>query len=103
MQAVVLNALIRCTRSDQAAQSAFELVSDDLGLWVRELPEDLDEMARDLSGIRPLLKTLGVGASDYTLHLAATIDESRLLVLPPALTKIAGNCGFSIEVVATTT
>jgi hypothetical protein len=101
MTAQITNALIRCRRSDQAAKSAFEFVRGDLDLWVRELPDTIDELVGDLSGIRLLLKTLRTGSSDYTLHLAATIDEMNSLVLPPLLTEMAGDCGFAIELIAT--
>lgn len=100
MKEVITNALIRCTRADHIAVSGFELVRKDLGLWVRELPGDIEGVVDDLKGIRVLLKELGNGSSDYTLHLAAAVDEHRSIILPPALTKLAGDCGFSIEVVS---
>jgi hypothetical protein len=103
MAADITNALIRCTRFDHTAQHAFELVREDLDLWVRELPENLDDIVSDLSKIRPLLKKLKTGSSDYTLHLAATVDESNSLLLPPALAELAGDCGFAIELIATPT
>lgn len=99
MKVKITNALIRCTRANRLAQDAFELVREDLNLWVRELPDTLDEIVRDLSGICPLLKTLGSDSSDYTLHIAARIDELHPLVLPPAITQIAGDCGFAIELI----
>lgn len=99
MKAEITNALIRCTREDRLAQEAFELVRKGLNLWVRELPDTLDEIVRDLSRICPLLKTLGSDSSDYTLHIAARIDELHPLVLPPAITQIAGDCGFAIELI----
>lgn len=101
MEANITNALIRCTRSDQLAQPAFELVREDLNLWVRELPETLNEMIQDLSTIQPLLRKLRSDSSDYTLHLAAEIDELHSLALPPGLAKIAGDCGFTIELIGT--
>lgn len=101
MKAEITNALIRCTGADQAAQAAFKLVRDDLDLWVRELPKDFDGIIADLSAIMPLLKKLRAGSSDYTLHLAATIDELHSLLLPSALIKLAGDCGFSIEFIST--
>ena len=100
MKARITNALIRCTRVDQAAQGAFQLVRADMNLWVRELPENLDDIVRDLSGIRPHLRELRAGSLDYTLHIAATTDELHTLGLPPALTEIAGDCGFVIELIA---
>jgi hypothetical protein len=78
-------------------------VRNDLDLWVRELPESLDEIVSDLSEIRPLLKILGVGSSDFTLHLAACIDELHSLVLPPVLAEMASECRFAIEVIGTPT
>ena len=98
MKAEITNALIRCRRADQAAQPEFALVRYDLGLWVRELPESLDDLVSDLLRIRPLLKSLGSGSSEFTLHLTARIDELHSLVLPPILAEMAGECGFAIEV-----
>jgi len=101
MEAEITNALIRCSRPDQAARSAFELVIDERDLWVRELPANLTDIIADLLEVRPLLKQLGTGSSDYTMHLAATIDDHHSLVLPPPLIKIAGECGFAIELIST--
>ena len=100
--ATITNALLRCTRDDRLAESAFELVRKDLGLWVRELPENLDEVVQDLSKHRILLRKLATDSPDYTLHLAAKVDEYYSLRLPPELTEIAGDCSFTIEVYAST-
>jgi hypothetical protein len=99
MEAEITNALIRCTRADQLAQPAFELVREDLNLWVRELPETMDDITHDLFTIRSLLRKLRSDSSDYTLHLAAEIDELHSLALPPGLTEIASDCGFTIELI----
>jgi hypothetical protein len=101
MKAEITNALIRCTRIDRLAEPAFECVREDLGLWVRELPHTLNEIVTDLSAIRPLLKTLESGSLDYTLHVAARIDDLHSLVLPPAMAQIAGDCGIMIELIST--
>lgn len=99
-RAVITNALLRCTREDRFAQEVFELVRADLGLWVFELPEDFREIVAALSAIRPLLRRLSEGSSDYTLHLAATIDQIHSLRIPADLTELSGECGFAIEVSA---
>ena len=101
MTANITNALIRCTRVDQVPHPAFELVREDMDLWVRELPENLSDIVGDLLEIRPLLQELRTGSFDYTLHLAATIDELHSLAIPPSLAEIAGDCGFMIELIAT--
>lgn len=103
MDAEITNALIRCTRADHIAEPAFKLVRSDLDIWVRELPSSLEDIVCDLSEIRPLLKTLRSGSSDFTLHLAAKVDEMHSLSLPPALVEIAGDCGFAIELIGTPT
>lgn len=100
VKAHITHALLRGTRFDRLAEAAFKLVRADLNLWVRELPEDLDEMVRDLAAIRPLLRELGAGNPGFTLHLVAEIDETRALTLPPELCGLAGECGFAIEVFA---
>ena len=68
---------------------------------VRELPENLSDIVEDLLEIRPLLRELRTGSFDYTLHLAASIDEIHSLVIPTSLAEIAGDCGFAIELIAT--
>ncbi len=95
--ATITNALLRCTRDDRLPESAFELVRKDLGLWVRELPEDLEAIIQDLAKHRILLRKLAADCSDYTLHLAITIDEFHSFRLPCELTEIAGDCSFTIE------
>ncbi len=100
MKAIITNALIRCTRDDRCAESAFELVREDLGLWVCELPECLEDVVAELSAMQPLLRELSLGGTDFTLHLAATVDSLHALTLPPDLTALSGDCGFSIEVIA---
>ncbi|MCG8600151.1 MAG: hypothetical protein MI807_08430 [Verrucomicrobiales bacterium] len=97
-KAVITNALLRVTREDQLAEGVFELVRGDLGLWVLELPQSLEAIAEDLSEIRPLLRMLSKDASDYTLHLAAAIDEVHSLVIPSVVAELSFACGFSIEV-----
>ena len=98
-EATITNALLRCTREDDLAGESFELVRDDLGLWVCELPNSFREMINFLTDLRPLLRTLE-GASDYTLHLAATVDETHGLLIPRDLAVLSADCGFSIEVIA---
>ncbi|MFT5906550.1 MAG: hypothetical protein ACI9E1_002160 [Cryomorphaceae bacterium] len=100
MNAQITNALIRCTRTDRAARSEFELVHQDLGIWVRELPENLDRIIDDLSGIQQLLEKLKIDSSDYTLHLTATFDDSHSISLPIALSTLASRCGFTIELIS---
>lgn len=100
MTAKITNALIRCTRADEVPLPAFERRKG-MDLWVRELPENFSGIVENLSEIRPLLRKLGTGSLDYTLHLAATIDELHSMAIPPSLAEIAGDCGFLIELIAT--
>ena len=102
MNTLITNALIRCTRNDRIAQSAFELVREAPPIWVRELPETIDEILADLLTIRALLLELGTGSSDYTLHLAAILEDHHKILLPPELSELAGACGFVIEVISAT-
>ncbi|MFT6178261.1 MAG: hypothetical protein ACJAQT_005142 [Akkermansiaceae bacterium] len=99
MNGIITNALIRCTREDEIAHPVFEKVRNDLDIWVLELPEILNPLITDLTKHLPLLKQLRTNSSDYTLHLAVTIDEHRLISIPPSLSGLAHECGFSIEVV----
>ena len=99
-EAKITNALLRCTRKDHLARNSFELVQGDLGLWVLELPETIQEIVAVLSGLRPLLKSLAEGSKDYSLHLAATIDEMHRFSIPCDLIVLSADCGFSIEVIA---
>ena len=98
--AIITNALVRCTRNDDLAKESFELVRADLGLWVLELPENFQEMVAVLNELRDKLRLLGVGSSDYTLHLAATVDEIKTLKIPLAVTELSADCGFAIEIIA---
>ena len=99
MKADITNALIRCTRDDSLAQNAFECGREGMSIWVRELPECFNDILSDLSDIRPLLQKLRFNSSDYTLHIAATIDHDHIVSLPPELLTLAGDCGFSIELI----
>ena len=98
-EATITNALLRCTREDELAKEVFELVRDDLGLWVLELPETFQEIVEVLTGHRSLLRLLKAEGSDYTLHLAATVDEMHRLEIPSDVAALSADCGFSIEVI----
>lgn len=98
-EASITNALLRCTRGDDLAGEAFELVRPDLGLWVLELPETFPEIVQTLGQHRSLLRALKTGGSDYTLHLAATVKDTCRLNIPPDMVGLAADCGFSIEVI----
>lgn len=102
-EAIITNALLRCTREDDLAQECFELVRQDLGLWVFELPESLQEIVDALAAERTLLRSLSTGGSDYTLHLAASVDEVRRLRIPSELAALSADCGFLIEVIGSPT
>ena len=95
---IITNALIRCTRNDDFPKGTFELVRPDLGLWVFELPEDLDGIIRDLTEIASLLKQLSKGSVDFTLHLAIASTFPYPLRIPKALTALSLECDFHIEV-----
>lgn len=99
----ITNALLRCTRQDDLAQQCFELVRQDLGLWVFELPESLHEIVAALDAERTLLRSLATGGSDYTLHLAASVDEVHRLRIPSELAALSADCGFLIEVIGSPT
>ncbi|QQL44068.1 hypothetical protein [Sulfuriroseicoccus oceanibius] len=100
-EATITNALLRCTREDNLASEVFELVRADLGLWVLELPETFQEIVEVLTAHSNLLRTLKANGSDYTLHLAATVDEMHRLVIPSDMAALSADCGFSIELIAT--
>ena len=93
----IVNALLRCRRDDDRAREVFELVNPEHGIWVRELPEDLDAICADLSTIRPLLLALAEGGEDHTLHIAVAFTEFGPIIIPPRLAELAGSCGFAIE------
>jgi hypothetical protein len=102
-EAIITNALLRCTREDDLAQECFELVRPDLGLWVFELPESFQEIVDALTAERSLLISLSTGGSDYTLHLAASVDEVHRLRIPSELAALSADCGFLIEVIRSPT
>jgi hypothetical protein len=94
----ILNALIRRQRDDRIAYPIFVKVCNEPKIWVRELPEDFEAIVRDLSNHHHLLRELKNQSSDYTLHLAANFREHPSLSIPPTLSRIAHECGFTIEV-----
>ena len=101
-EATITDALLRCTRRDDLAKGAFELVRADLGLWVLELPETFAEIVEILTEVRCLLRSLKTDVSDYTLHIAATVDGVHSLKIPSEVTDLSSDCGFSIEVISST-
>ena len=100
MNCVITNALIRCTREDQKASEWFECVQPELSIWVLELPDELIDIFDELSRIKDFLKDLREGSHDFTLLIDATIDDQTSLKIPSTLSGLAGECGFSIEILA---
>jgi hypothetical protein len=105
----ITNALIRCTRQDTAAADLFELTRPDLGLWVLDLDysqdgtqrEQIAEICRQLQLDSLRLRELHEGSDDYTLHLTFDLPERERIILPPALSRLASECGFNLELYAT--
>ena len=100
------NALLRCLRQDRAAEPLFELIKESDGLWVMELycgdSADWNAQVRTLcdqiSPHRSKLMGLRHGSEDYTLHLAVASDYFSPIVIPTALSTLAHEIGFSIEI-----
>lgn len=102
------NALLRCTRTDNLAHPVFELVREELGLWVLELmfsaeyesslEDGVESISKRLSVHKSLLKELAQGCSDYTLHITFSGNDTTRVTLPLPLLELAANCGFQIEV-----
>ena len=100
----LVNALIRCVRSDRAAEPRFELVRPDLGLWVRELgdpfakgwSEQVKIIVAELADLRHELASLRVGSDDFTLFLG--IETFMPIKIPRQLMELALEWGFEIEV-----
>ena len=109
-RAIITNALIRCTRSDRKAAASFELVREDLGLWVLDLnsnpdltlPEQIGEIYGQLQARLAELKNIREGGIDYTLHLKFNLTESTPIILSVALTELASECGFNVEIYVNT-
>jgi len=105
-RAIMTNSLIRCTRSDRKAAASFELVRADLGLWVLDLdsnpdstlPEQIGEIYGQLQMRLTELKNIREGSLDYTLHLTCDLHDTTPIILPIALTGLASECGFNIEI-----
>lgn len=105
----IINALIRCTRQDREAKGLFDLTRADLGLWVLELDytddhsqaEQIAGIYQQLLAISNSLQRLREGSDDYTLHLAFDLPEQERILIPPTLSSLASDCGFSIEIYAT--
>ena len=104
----ITNALIRCTRQDHDAEGLFEQTQPDSGLWVLELDytqngsqaEQIAEICTLLQANSARLKELHKGSVDYTLHLTFDLPEHERIILPPKLSRLASECGFSIELYA---
>ncbi|RYD39414.1 MAG: hypothetical protein EOP83_36815 [Verrucomicrobiaceae bacterium] len=87
----------------------FELVRPDLGLWVLELDytpdgvqaEQIAEICRHVEANLARLQKLEQGSAGYTLHLTFDLPEWERIVLPPALSRLASECGFNMELYAT--
>jgi len=102
----ITNALVRCTRSDQKAAEAFELVREDIGLWVLELDpgaggtlsEQIAEIYAQLQTKSTELRNLREGCLDYTLHLTLNLLNTVPLILPADLSRLASECGFKFEI-----
>lgn len=105
LDALVLNALIRCTREDSSAAPLFERIEGVPGLWVLELEVEREEFWADL--VTRILQLLSVNASvfnalkegsaDYTLHVTVAMSELRPVIVPPSLSCILGGCGIALE------
>lgn len=46
------------------------------------------------------LQKLDERSADYTLHLKFELLERERIVLPPTLSRLASECGFSLELYA---
>ncbi len=104
--ATVTNSLLRCTRSDDAATPVFERVREDLDLYVLELvacpgevwASQVESIIHQLERNRPLLSSLSKDSGEFTLHLAAATNEFTPLHIPVRLSRLAAECGFTIEI-----
>ena len=90
--------LLRCRREDDLARESFQLVREDLRLWVLELPDRLEDVVSILSELKLLLSSLKEGSLDYVLHLSLHSDQRMTLQIPPELTSLSLECGFLIEI-----
>jgi hypothetical protein len=108
--ATITNALIRCTRSDRQAAASFELVREDIGLWVLELDPGLgvtlSEQVAEIYGQLQMrsteLRNLREGSLDYTLHLTFDLPNTVPIILPTAWSNLASECGFKFEIYVNT-
>ncbi|MES2661435.1 MAG: hypothetical protein V4689_22635 [Verrucomicrobiota bacterium] len=108
--ATITNALIRCTRSDREAAASFELVREDIGLWVLELDpgpgatlsEQIAEIYGQLQMRSTELRNLREGSLDYTLHLTFDLPDIVPIILPTALSDLASDCAFEFEIYVNT-
>ena len=104
--ATITNALIRCIRSDREPAASFELVREDIGLWVLELDpgpgatlsEQIAEIYRQLRMRSTELQNLREGSLDYALHLTFDLSDTVPIILPTALSDLASDCGFEFEI-----
>ena len=106
--AVIVNALLRCNGRDLKLRPPFELVRDDLDLWVMELECQSSDrwdsqiacLVDQIEDNRAILASLSNDNSGFTLHLAVETDETLPLRIPAKLTDLAHAFGFEIEIYA---
>lgn len=100
----VIDALLRCTRSDNLAAPLLGQTGLP-GLWVLELghlggetwAEWLAHAASMLSENEPLLKRLGTDSTDYTLHVTVAFSEAHAVTIPPVFSHFLASCGITLE------
>lgn len=104
----VVNALIRCARSDKKAAPTFQPAEHLPGVWVLELapkerqawPEWRKQALSTLKKHKRKLIALAADSKDYTLHIAVDLTEPyHAATLSPELCGFAAECGFAIEIV----
>jgi hypothetical protein len=108
--AIITNALVRCTRSDLRAAAMFELVSKDIGLWVLDLDinqdgtlsEQIARIYEQLQSIYTELSNLRDRSIDYTLHLTFDLPRTVPIILPTNLSTLAAECGINLEIYVNT-
>jgi hypothetical protein len=102
--ATVVNALVRCQRSDSAASPVFSKVRPDLDIWVWELPthSDTDSWTKEVTSLLrdqlPLLAKLSSGSTDYTLFLVVEGESPMSRVrFSHAFLEVIAEAGMSLE------
>lgn len=103
----MLNALLRCFRSDSKAATHFERIDTIKDLWVLELEANrgreswsvwLSDVQNRISSDEAFFASLSEGSTDFTLHITVEMSEIQAVRIPTFFSSLAAKIGFQVEI-----